>query len=175
GTRNEKFNKSLADAKMQFTVGGAHELSPVLGEDWDRGVEHLEAAQNQVAATAKKNYFFVTYRGKKCIRINWRMFSQRVSLPFLDCSNDQDDKTTTWPAPSVELDALKETHRLNPVPFFDIDNTPMDPAGLLTNLVGAVVEVSFTLHHFAVKDSSGKPTSDTFTGRLVQLRVLRKA
>ncbi|KAF6761055.1 hypothetical protein DFP72DRAFT_1089695 [Ephemerocybe angulata] len=89
--------------------------------------------------------------------------------------NDQDDKTTTWPAPTGELDSLKETHRLNPVPFFDIDNAPMDPAGLLTHLVGAVVEVSFTLHHFAMKDSSGKATSDTFTARLVQLRVLRKA
>ncbi|KAF6749190.1 hypothetical protein DFP72DRAFT_1073322 [Ephemerocybe angulata] len=168
GNRSEKYNKPLSDAKMQFTLGGATIHSRVLGEDWDQSVDALAHIQDLVAKSPQRNHFIITENGKKCLRMNWLMFSMRDE-PY--DPNNRDDKTTSLPVPNDvkrELDSLKETHRLNPWPFFHTDGTPIPAAVLQSSLLHAVVEVSFTLHHFFMN------MNDTYSARLVQLRVLKR-
>ncbi|KAF6745921.1 hypothetical protein DFP72DRAFT_783590, partial [Ephemerocybe angulata] len=180
GNRNEKFNKPLSEAKMQFTLGGPKMHSPVLGQDWDRSIAAFEHIEGFAAKTPKRNHFILTEGGQKCLRINWPMFSPRVTMliALRRPANDLDDKTASLPVPNdvkSELSTLKDTHRLNPCPFFDHDGTPINISmGLQARLLHAVVEASFTLHHFFFKATNGS-MSDTYTARLVQLRVLKKA
>ena len=69
---------------------------------------------------------------------------------------------------------LRRTHQLVPMKVFDVDDTIIaDPELFKQKLVGTLVEVTFTLHHWYISGTNSKPSkNDTFSARVLSVSIL---
>jgi len=83
--------------------------------------------------------------------------------------------TRAWPTSTPEaasaLAAASETHSVNPLPAYDLNGVLVDPQQYTRRLDGATVIIRFELNHYLIR-SKGQPSIDTFSARVVQLRVI---
>lgn len=81
-----------------------------------------------------------------------------------------------WPvtheATREELEVLMETHRIRPIPAWDENQDFIKPELYRRCLEEAIVEVHFTLAHWAIAGKRGVPGSDAFVGEVDMIRVL---
>ena len=83
--------------------------------------------------------------------------------------------TRAWPTSSPEaanaLAVAAETHSVNPLPAYDLNGVLVEPQYYTKRLDGATVIIRFELNHYLIR-SKDKPSVDTFSARVVQLRVI---
>jgi len=69
------------------------------------------------------------------------------------------------------LDSIRKTHRVIPIPAYDIEGNLIDLRFYRRHLEGAVVEAHFNLSHWSIS-RHGAPGKDVYTADIVMLRVL---
>ncbi|KAF8512170.1 hypothetical protein JB92DRAFT_336164 [Gautieria morchelliformis] len=68
-----------------------------------------------------------------------------------------------WPVRQAwcdELDAVKETHDVNPLPAYDLDHSIIVPKDYERCLLGAIVEVQVTLIHYLIGKKGSTMVAD---------------
>jgi hypothetical protein len=85
-------------------------------------------------------------------------------------------KIENWPAQSeaaqTELQAMVDSHQINPIPAYDMHGHLIHPMFYRNRLLGAVVELHFELTHWSMKGKNDEPGCDTYTADVVAIRVL---
>jgi len=71
-----------------------------------------------------------------------------------------------------ELQALKATHRVVPVPAYDVIGNLIKPSAYRQCLQDAIVEMHFNMAHWAIAARRGKLANDVFVGDIEVIRVL---
>lgn len=83
--------------------------------------------------------------------------------------------TRAWPTSTPQAaDALavaSETHRVEPLLAYDLNGVLIEPQYYMKRLDGATVILRFELAHHLIR-KQGKPPIDTFSARVVQIRVI---
>ncbi|KAF8256856.1 hypothetical protein EI94DRAFT_169247 [Lactarius quietus] len=82
-----------------------------------------------------------------------------------------DDETEHWPVPPrlrEELNKIKFEYRAVPLAVY-VNDTFIEPANVNNAIKGALVELHFELHHFAIR----KKAQDSFNATIEQIIVLR--
>jgi len=82
-----------------------------------------------------------------------------------------DDETEHWPVPPrlrEELNKIKFEYRAVPLAVY-VNDTFIEPADVNNAIKGALVELHFELHHFAIR----KKAQDSFNATIEQIIVLR--
>ncbi|KAJ2912090.1 hypothetical protein MD484_g8324, partial [Candolleomyces efflorescens] len=174
GNWSPNYSKPLQDAKLQFSLGSAASVSGHLGADFDKAVNVIKVLQHNGGTTANHRFFVGEYRQRPTMRLSFPLFSARTTE--FD-PNNLNDTTVNYPIGDDLKDLLRtaaSTHSINPLPFYNEFGHPMRPNFLEHHLMGAVVEVWFSFHHYAMGPQGKPPTSDTFVGRVEQLRVLAR-
>jgi hypothetical protein len=81
-----------------------------------------------------------------------------------------------WPvAQEAAKQALKmivDTHRVVPIPAYDMQGHLIAPIQYRSRLEGAVVELHFELSHWSIGGKETEPSSDTYVADVTQIRVL---
>jgi len=84
--------------------------------------------------------------------------------------------TAKWPVTHeetrVELEQIAATHRIVPIPAYDIKGDLIKPEAYRRSLEDAIVELHFGLTHWAIAGRKAAPASDVFVGDIDLIRVL---
>lgn len=84
--------------------------------------------------------------------------------------------TRAWPTSTPEaaeaLAAAAETHQVNPLPAYDQNGRLLEPQYYTKRLDGATVAIRFELNHFLIYKGKDQRAVDTFSARLVQIRII---
>ena len=84
--------------------------------------------------------------------------------------------TRAWPTSTPEaaaaLAVAAETHQVNPLPAYDQNGVLLEPHYYGKRLDGATVVIRFELSHYLIRKGKDKRATDTFSARVVQLRVI---
>jgi len=88
-----------------------------------------------------------------------------------------DISTAHWPtnsrASAAALYDIRGTHRIRPLPAFDINGQVVQPGNYRQLLAGAVVQIKFTLMHRAISSSPETPGFDKFRASIIGINVLQ--
>ncbi|KAJ2913509.1 hypothetical protein MD484_g6898, partial [Candolleomyces efflorescens] len=174
GNWSPNYSKPLHDAKLQFSLGSAGSISGPLGSDFDKTINIVKVLQHLGGTTGNHRFFLGEYRQRPTMRLSFPLFSARTVEYD---PNDHTDPTLNYPIGEDLKDLLRSSatsHTINPLPFYDEAGVSLKRNFLDSQLMGAVVEVWFSFHHYAMGPQGKPPTSDTFVGRVEQLRVLRR-
>ncbi|KAJ2915796.1 hypothetical protein MD484_g4609, partial [Candolleomyces efflorescens] len=176
GNYRPQFEAPFSDAKLMFTLANPSEFDRQLGADFDRMVHNLTVLQHLGGKSKAHLYLLTKHRDRMAVRCGFPLFSARSS-PYV--AEDPTDYTLAHPVADQHkglLDGVVKTHQINPYCFYDHANRLIEPPYLKQLLVGAVVEVVFNLQHWVIKPrNSNVISNDTFTARVVQVRVLRRS
>ncbi|KAI5993897.1 hypothetical protein EDD15DRAFT_2366981 [Pisolithus albus] len=71
-----------------------------------------------------------------------------------------------------ELETLKATHHLVPLPTYDIDGNLIQPHAYRQSLQGALVELYFNMSHWAIAGKGGTQGNDVFTAEIQMIRII---
>jgi hypothetical protein len=71
-----------------------------------------------------------------------------------------------------ELIALKETHRIVPVPAYNLQGKLIKPNAYRRSLEEALVEVHFNLMHWSIPGKKGSIGNDVFVADIQMMRVI---
>jgi hypothetical protein len=100
-------------------------------------------------------------------------------MPFVNLDLDGIFLIENWPtfndAAKGGLENIKKTHRVVPIPAYDMKGNLIDPRQYRRALEGATVELHFTLTHWSFPAKADQPASmgvDTYTGDIVMIRVI---
>lgn len=84
--------------------------------------------------------------------------------------------TRAWPTSTPEaaeaLEVAAETHRVKPLPAYDLNGVLIEPQYYTKRLDGATVILRFELTHHLIGRGKEKPPVDTFSARVVQIRII---
>lgn len=84
--------------------------------------------------------------------------------------------TRSWPTSTPEaaeaLAAAAETHQVHPLPAYDQNGVLLEPQYYGRRLDGATVVARFELTHYLIRKGKDGRAVDTFSARIVQLRVI---
>lgn len=84
--------------------------------------------------------------------------------------------TRAWPTSTPEaaeaLAVAAETHSINPLPAYDQNGVLIEPQYYMKRLDGATVILRFELTHYLIRKGKDKQAVDTFSARVVQIRVI---
>ncbi|KAJ8589092.1 hypothetical protein M405DRAFT_818618 [Rhizopogon salebrosus TDB-379] len=84
-----------------------------------------------------------------------------------------------WPVSSEaarhDLETMVETHRVVPIPAYDVDGNLIHPQNYRKMLRGAIVQVDFHLTHWSIaRKQDGTSAADSYTADVVSIRVLNE-
>ena len=79
---------------------------------------------------------------------------------------------TSTPKAAEALAAAAETHQVHPLPGYDQNGVLLEPLYYVKRLEGATVIARFELTHYLIRKGKDKRAVDTFSARVVQLRVI---
>ena len=81
-----------------------------------------------------------------------------------------------WPVfQEAAIEGLKgivTTHRVVPIPAYDMHGHLIAPHQYRLRLEGAVVEMHFELNHWSISGKDNEPNTDTYSADVSQIRVL---
>ena len=84
--------------------------------------------------------------------------------------------TRAWPTSTIEaaeaLAIAAETHLVQPLPAYDLNSVLIEPQYYMRRLDGATVILRFELVHHLIRKGKDQAGVDTFSARVVQLRVI---
>ncbi|KAF4567154.1 hypothetical protein EYR40_006148 [Pleurotus pulmonarius] len=167
-------------------LGGNPQLGP-FEDDYSTVIENLEWLQEQIAHPELQERKGLLFPGPPRIKVRHLLFETKAAD-----HNDSDADTLApefridaWPTHSEEaareLEQLKHTHDVIPIPAYNKDGTLINPNNYRKALQGAVVEVRFGLRYYAItpgSKSSRMPVTahsnafNSFTADLVDMMVL---
>jgi len=85
-------------------------------------------------------------------------------------------KIENWPTSNLAakqaLGEIQTTHRVIPIPAYDMHGALIWPFHYRKYLENAVVEVRFTLRHWSIAGKSAEVPSDTYSAEIVDMLVL---
>lgn len=80
------------------------------------------------------------------------------------------------PANSNQMDSLRTSHYVNPIPAYDVDGNLIRPLDYERKLKGALLEIEFTLSrsYFKEREENGKvePAHFQFVADILRIKVL---
>lgn len=84
--------------------------------------------------------------------------------------------TRAWPTSTPEaaeaLASAAATHQVNPLPGYDQNGVLLEPQYYGKRLDGATVVIRFELYHYLIHKGKESRTTDIFSARVVQVRVI---
>ncbi|THG93981.1 hypothetical protein EW026_g7392 [Hermanssonia centrifuga] len=174
--KDNDFNEKYCDAKATCVLGAASEAlfavdEPLIRKNLDA---LLEMRRSQHRPQVKGAYAKV---GNRLLpKLRHVLFERRQEGDDDDIANDTIG-ISDWPvinsSTRVELNALTNTHRVIPIPAFDIEGENIHPTRYTEVLKGADVRVVFNLLHWGIgRSKSGGNGSDTFVLDLVSIRAI---
>ena len=96
-----------------------------------------------------------------------------LKLYTLDASDFTMEKwPLTYEDTRAELDKLRETHRIVPIPAYDLQGKLIKPDAYRHSLQNALVELHFNLSHWFITAKGGNPGSDVFAADINMIRVI---
>ncbi|KAJ2926032.1 hypothetical protein H1R20_g11064, partial [Candolleomyces eurysporus] len=156
----------------EFTIGSAANVDTGFGEDFANAMNAVEALQHMGATTTTHKHLIRLYRQKKGLRMTFPLFLPRNGT---SAENDGTLRHPVGDQYAAQLTAAAKTHSINSIPFFNHRGARLAPAFLEHHLVGSVVEVWFSLDHYAVTGKGPNSVdTDTFTARIAQVPLLRR-
>lgn len=85
-------------------------------------------------------------------------------------------KIQNWPTISGEaklaLESMHDTHRVLPIPAYNLHGDLILPSQYQTQLAGATVQIHFILRHWSIAAREGAPGSDTYVADVMSMRIL---
>ena len=90
---------------------------------------------------------------------------------FLDVAYTRAWPTST-PEAAMALAVAAQTHQVNPLPGYDQNGVLLEPHYYGKRLDGATVVIRFELFHYLIRKGKDKHGIDTFSARVVQLRII---
>ncbi|RDB22881.1 hypothetical protein Hypma_009994 [Hypsizygus marmoreus] len=166
------FPKPLDAAKYTFLLG--RPLDPDFANDFDQAVRTIKNWEGAIAMTDDRRYFIDVVGKEPVLKFSAAVFEKRdVALqPGID---QVDDESENWPIPaahSLLYNSTKYTHRVVPLPVYDVDRQFVDCIRANSALRDAVVEVHFTVKHYGIRR---EPAYDSFSGVAQQILILKVA
>ncbi|KAF9550183.1 hypothetical protein CPC08DRAFT_823357 [Agrocybe pediades] len=74
------------------------------------------------------------------------------------------------------FDSYKEDHHCIVMPVFDVNENPVEPGNFAEKLKpGTLVEITFTLVHYAFQNNNRVYISDTFSAKIEMVSILKEA
>ncbi|KAI6152800.1 hypothetical protein EDD17DRAFT_1635375 [Pisolithus thermaeus] len=129
--------------------------------------------------SAGTSFFLNTKQGPSRFKLRHKLF-ETLNSNGVDSDDPDVPKSSltdpfsleTWPLTKesnrAELLSLKSTHRLLPVPAYDLDNDLIRPSAYRRSLQGALVEIHFTLSHWGI----AAVRRDVYGAEIRQIRLL---
>ncbi|KAK0456926.1 hypothetical protein EV421DRAFT_1729450 [Armillaria borealis] len=133
-------------AKFSLLLGEPQDIS--FRADWVNAVGRINGATSQIASGATIQSCVHTENQSTQIR-----FGASVFQPLDVTANMLDNIIQSWvvdPEHQVGLDQLKKTHQIDCLRVFDVDDKPVPPRDVVLVLKGAMVEVHFSMRHWAI-------------------------
>ena len=187
---------NLVDVKPSCVVC-APDLQPVKS-DYAQVVANLQELQNQMTTPGYqlgKGFYLPAQGDTRRFKLHHALFEVSVGPRAADTTlnlliQPLDDEQETsgvsdehsdfamndWPLTHEEtreeLQALKATHRVVPVPAYDVIGNLIKPNAYRQSLQDAIVEMHFNMAHWAIAARRGKPANDVFVGDIEVIRVL---
>ncbi|KAG6380344.1 hypothetical protein JVT61DRAFT_8455 [Boletus reticuloceps] len=91
-------------------------------------------------------------------------------------SDASDFAIENWPLTHeetrAELEELQATHRVVPIPAYNIQGNLIKPNAYQRSLQNALVELHFYLNHWSIAGKQGNPGNDVFTADIHLIRVI---
>ena len=188
--------KDLLDVKPSCVVS-APDLQPVK-DDFQQVVANLQHLQGEMRTPGYemgKAFFTGGHAETQRFKVRHVLFEVSVALGLLARQNlktinqllddngqstdaDKPDfaSATKWPLTHeetcAELQTVLTTHRIVPVPAYDIQGKLVSPEAYRRTLEDAIVELHFSLSHFAIAGKKGTRSKDVFVGEIDAMHVL---
>jgi hypothetical protein len=172
-------------ADMKLTCTGAAPSDSVFQPDFPTvlaNLNHLMALSSTRGFSLKKGLMLPS-SGTQKIKFRHVLF-----MPCTSESLDEKDEITSytadkpefkiqnWPTVSGEakwaLQSMHDTHRVRPLPAYDLDGDLIPPSQYKAQLEGATVRVYFILRHWSINARQGAQASDAYVADVMSMRVL---
>ncbi|KAK0499888.1 hypothetical protein EDD18DRAFT_1282340 [Armillaria luteobubalina] len=151
------FTKHFADVKLTCT--GAQPPSGVFRGDYSHVVENLKRIQDMIAVAGceKKKGLLVRSKhgdpsGGLKVKFQHALFEVRFLTTIAILVDQPRWNIDNWPATTEkakrELEAMRTTHIVDPLPLYDFQARLVHPELCKKSLIGATVEVTFNLCHW---------------------------
>ncbi|PBK65551.1 hypothetical protein ARMSODRAFT_978340 [Armillaria solidipes] len=165
----------MKNAKFSLLLGEPQDIE--FRKDWANAVGRINGATSLIAGGASVRSCIQAENAATQIRFGSSVFEPLFVLKQDVTANMLDNLIQTWPVDTEHqagLDQLKTTHRVNRLKVFDVDESPVLPQHVASTLKGTLVEVHFTIRHWAIRQNK-EPTQHTFSCTMNQICILKRA
>ncbi|PPQ90115.1 hypothetical protein CVT25_012279 [Psilocybe cyanescens] len=176
--------KTAKAAKLQFKITKPV-LDPDFGPDYDINYNNFLGLQDKITKTPLRQCilsdtnntkeFFLGIKDGRTIRFNYPLWEPKTD------NNDTPERNAITTGYNVNanctpwFDLIKQSHQLCCLPLYNAnENLDTKPETWERKLVGAMVEVTFSLKHYHMATNSQRiEASDTFSAKVESLSILR--
>ncbi|PPQ82748.1 hypothetical protein CVT25_009302 [Psilocybe cyanescens] len=164
--------KTAKAAKLQFEIAKPV-LDPDFGPDYDVDYDNFLDLQGKIAKTSLRRFFLI--EDGRTMRFNYPLWEPKTD------DNDTPERNAITAGYNVNADCtpwfdlVKQSHQLCRLPLYDAnENLDTKPETWESKLVGAMVEVTFSLKHYHMAaNSQCVKASDTFSAKVESVSILR--
>ncbi|KAK0439641.1 hypothetical protein EV421DRAFT_1737802 [Armillaria borealis] len=174
GSWKQEFDP-MKNAKFSLLLGEPQDIE--FCKDWVNAIGRINGATLLIAGGASVCSCIQAENAATQIRFGSSVFELLFALKQDVMANMLDNLIQTWPVDTEHqagLDQLKTTHRVNRLKVFNVDESPMLPQHVASTLKGTLVEVHFTIRHWAIRRNK-EPTQHTFSCTMNQICILKRA
>ncbi|PPQ85623.1 hypothetical protein CVT25_012515 [Psilocybe cyanescens] len=156
--------KTMKAAKLQFEIA-----RPVLdldfGPDYNVNYDNFLDLQDKIMKTPLRRFFLI--EDGRTMRFNYLLCKPKTDNNNMRYNINAD--CTPW------FDLVKQSHQLCCVPLYNANkNLDTKPKTWESKLIGAMVEVTFSLKHYPMAaNSQCVKASDTFSIKVESISILR--
>ncbi|KAH9483663.1 hypothetical protein JR316_0003133 [Psilocybe cubensis] len=174
GSFNPKYDpeKAIKQAKLAITV-----VSPIGDPDFEvdftPSINSLINVQKAIATSNMHQHLLISIGEGTGIRLNFPIWEKKTEqnkdggAERFTKSYAVNDECEPW------FTTMKEKHYIKQFPLYDSkDDLIQDISVLEDKLVGALVEVTFSLKHYYITSKTDKP-NDTFTAIIENITILK--
>ncbi|KAI0633922.1 hypothetical protein C8Q77DRAFT_1036223, partial [Trametes polyzona] len=175
-----RFHPSLAEVKPTCT-GTIPPLDP-FRTDFARALDNLRWLQDQIATPTfhlKRGVLVERPHQSPKLKVCHVLFevntcSDSASQPTLPPEWSLDHWPVSSDAARAELAAIKDAGQLDivPLPAYNVEGNLIRPQDYRTALMGAIVEVHFTLTHWTISARASEEPADVYVADIQYMRVL---
>jgi len=173
--------KNFEDLKLSFH--GEQPGHEVFSQDFATVVKNIRQLFKQQIAVAGSDPnavqrgFLSTSRANNAERLKFRhVLFEKLDENESDTASESEDSWSLadWPVISSEAEDAKQqmltTHRVVPLPAYDIKGNLIEPKKYQEALAGALVRVNFTMAHWYI--ASNNESTNSFVANIKSVRVL---
>ncbi|KAI6009203.1 hypothetical protein PISMIDRAFT_10215 [Pisolithus microcarpus 441] len=184
--KGSSFCLRFCDVKPSCTI--CEPSTTPLKNDFSAVIKNLRAIVMKCATPGYKQgkgFFFYdnSTTNPSCFKIRHKLFEQLEHdntehnvLEFPNAPESADFLPQNWSLSREEmreeLYLLENTHRINPLPAYDISGHLIPPAAYQRSLENAIVELQFNLCHWPIASKAGTAAFDSYTADIVLICIL---